>query len=172
MRWWPAAVLALVLLVAGGLGGFAWWQGTHATRTFTDDKRVLSVTVPASWARAVSLSGWNPPGSLDGEPAISAGDGRDWRTKGQGVFLGIFPATKLPRTLPQHPACGSPGKPQDGSYQSDQAITVTTRGCGGVVIERVVKVSTTALLWIQVRSHDEATAMDVIDSVGTQGSLG
>jgi hypothetical protein len=36
-----------------------------------------------------------------------------------------------------------------------------------VVIERVVQVTTNELLWIQVRSDDEATARDVLASVTT-----
>jgi eukaryotic-like serine/threonine-protein kinase len=171
-RRWPAAVLAVLLLVAGGIGGFALWRGTHSTRTFTDDKNVLRVTVPTSWARDVSLAGWNPPGSTDGRPAITVGDRADWRADGQGVFVGILPVDKLPHTLPQHPACGSPGKQVSGVYQSDPMITEVTHGCGGVVVERVVQVSPTALLWVQVRSHDEATADDVLGSVRAQGSLG
>ena len=170
--WWPAAVLALVLLVAGGVGGYAWWRGAHSTKTFTDDKNVLRVSVPSSWARDVSLSGWVPPGSPDGRPAITVGNRPDWRADGQGVFLGILPADTIPHTLPQHPDCGTPGKPVRGVYQSDPMITEVTHGCGGVVVERVVQVSPTALLWVQVRSHDRATADDVLSSVRTQGSLG
>jgi hypothetical protein len=171
-RRWPAVVLALVLLVAGGVGGFAWWHGRHETRTFTDDKNVLRVTVPASWGKDVSLSGWNPPGSTDGEPAISAGDGRDWRADGQGVFVGLFPGTKLPRTLPQHPDCGRAESPVVGTFQSDPQVTVTTRGCGGFVVESVVQLNPNLLLWVQVRSHDRAQARNVLQSVRTQGSLG
>ena len=171
-RRWPAAVLAVLLLVAGGVGGFFVWRGTHSTKTFTDDKNVLTVTVPSSWAHDVSLAGWNPPGSPDGQPAISVGDGPDWRADGQGVFVGILPVDELPHTLPQHPECGAPGKPVSGVYQSDPMITEVTHGCGGVVVERVVQVSSTALLWVQVRSDDEATADDVLGSVRTQGSLG
>jgi len=49
---------------------------------------------------------------------------------------------------------------------------VTTHGCGGVVVDRVVQVNATSLLWVQVRSHDEATAEGVLGSVKTQGTLG
>jgi eukaryotic-like serine/threonine-protein kinase len=170
-RRWPAAVLALVLLAAGVVGGFSWWRSTHDTRTFTDDRNVLSVTVPTSWARDVSLSGWNPPGSTDGRPALAIGDRADWRARGQGVFLGLLSETKLPHDLPQHPSCGKARRPQSGTYDSDPSLTVVTNGCGGVVVERVVQVSPTALLWVQVRSRDRTTADEVLDSVKTQGSL-
>ena len=50
---------------------------------------------------------------------------------------------------------------------NDPARTVTSTGCPGVVIERAVQVTTTELLWIQVRSDDEATAREVLDSVQT-----
>jgi hypothetical protein len=171
-RPWPAAVLALVLLVAGGLGGFTWWRGGHSTKTFIDDKNVLRVTVPASWGDDVSLAGWIPPGSGDGQPAISAGDRRDWQKTGQGVFVGIYPGDKIPDPLPQHPACGRPGKPDTKEFLVDQASTVITHGCGGVVLERVVLLGGGELLWVQVRDDTERAARHVADTVRTQGSLG
>jgi hypothetical protein len=170
-RPWPAAALALVLLVAGVLGGFTWWRGGHDTKTFTDDKNVLTVTVPSSWG-AVDLAGWIPPGSQDGEPAISAGTGESWQDAGQGIFVGIFPGDKIPHPLPQHPACGQAGPPDPQGYQSDLASTVITHGCGGVVLERVVQLSQTQLLWVQVRDDTERAARAVADTVRTQGSLG
>jgi hypothetical protein len=47
-------------------------------------------------------------------------------------------------------------------------------GCpgGAVIVERAVLVSATRLLWIQVRSDDEKTARQVVESVRTHGSLG
>jgi serine/threonine protein kinase len=87
-RRWPAAVLAVVLLVAGSVGGFAVWRNTHGRVSLTDDSGVLSVTVPRGWARDVSPAGWNPPDVALGEPALSAGDGRDWQRDGQGVSSG------------------------------------------------------------------------------------
>ncbi len=106
-RRWPAVALALVLLVVGGLAGFSWWHSTHDTQSFTDDDGVLTVTVPSSWAREVSRSGWVPPGSTFSQSALSVGDRSGWQTSGQGVFVGLLPEDKLPKTLPQHPSCAT-----------------------------------------------------------------
>jgi eukaryotic-like serine/threonine-protein kinase len=48
-------------------------------------------------------------------------------------------------------------------------MTVTSSECRGsnVIIERAVQVTSTELLWVQVRGDDEATARDVLDSVRT-----
>jgi hypothetical protein len=166
--WWPAAVLALVLLVAGGVGGFAWWRSAHATKTFTDQDRTLSVTVPASWARDVSLSGWTPPDSNFSQSALSVGDRGDWRASGDGVFVGLMPESKLPKTLPQHPTCSTPGKPTT-STGGDPSMTAISTGCPGFIIERVVQLNASTLLWVQVRSNDRKTAQTVLDSVDTVG---
>jgi len=171
--WWPAAVLALVLAVAGGLGGYALWRQSHDLRTFTDDKNVLSVTVPESWARDVSLSGWIPPDSTFTQAALSVGDRGDWRASGQGVFVGLMREEKLPRKLPQHPGCADVGRPQPGTA-GDPSLTETSTGCpgGAVIIEKAMQVSSDKLLWIQVRSKDQQTAEQVLATVDTRGSLG
>ena len=172
--WWPAAVLALVLLAAGVAGGFAWWRGTHDTKSFTDEDGILSVTVPASWARDVSLDGWKPPDSPTfTQSALAVGDRVDWRASGQGVFVGLLPEGKLPKSLPQHQTCTHPGTTEPGT-QGNPSITAISTGCtdGGVIIERAVLVSATRLLWVQVRSDDQNTAEDVLASVRTHGSLG
>ena len=168
-RRWPATVLAIVLLVAGGAVGFVAWQRTHDDVTHTDNQGALSVTVPSTWNRDVSTSGWVPPNSSTNYPALSIGDGRDWATDGQGVFVGLMPESKLPTTLPQHSGCQTVGDLVRTQFGNDPARTVTSTDCPGVVIERVVQVTTNELLWIQVRSHDEATAREVLESVSTQG---
>jgi serine/threonine protein kinase len=176
-RRWPAAVLALVLLVAGVAGGFTWWRGAHDTSTFVDADGTLKVTVPASWARSVAEDGWVPPGSTFNQSALSVGNSKDWRTskQGQGVFVGLMPispADTLPNTLPQHPSCSSQGEPKESTH-GDPARTVISTGCpGGVIIEHVVQISADMLLWVQVRSADEQTAKTVLGSVQTQGSVG
>jgi eukaryotic-like serine/threonine-protein kinase len=171
--WWPAAVLGLVLLVAGVFGGFTWWGSIHDSKTFTDDDGTLSVTVPESWARDVSLSGWTPPDTTFSQSALSVGDKPDWRASGQGVFVGLMPESKLPKRLPQHPTCSTRGK-LERSATGDPSMTVVSTGCpgGAVIIEKAKQVSSSKLLWIQVRSDDPRTAQQVLDSVGTSGSLG
>jgi hypothetical protein len=168
-RRWPAAALALVLLVVGGAAGFAAWQRLHTEVTITDDQGALSVTVPTAWNREVSTLGWVPPDSSTNYPALSAGDGSDWSTEGQGVFVGLMPQDKLPKRLPGHEGCHTVGKPVAEPFRNDPARTVTSTGCpgAGVVIERAVQVTSTELMWIQVRGDDEATARDVLASVRT-----
>jgi eukaryotic-like serine/threonine-protein kinase len=168
-RRWPAAVLALVLLAAGGLGGFALWRQAHREVTVTDAQGALSVTVPPSWDREVARNGWIPPEGTTSYPAVSTGDRPSWSTSGQGVFVGLMPQTALPKTLPQHPLCRGIGQPDRASYRGDPAMTVTSSECRGsnVIIERAVQVTSTELLWVQVRGDDEATARDVLDSVRT-----
>jgi serine/threonine protein kinase len=169
-RRWPAAALAVLLLVVGGVGGFAWWRGGHDTRTFTDDEGFIKVTVPSSWAREVSLSGWMPPGSAYSQAALSVGDGKNWQTSGQGVFAGLMTEDKLPTTLPQHPGCATPGTPTS-STSGDASVTRVSTGCpgGAVIVEYAQRVTASRLLWVQVRSDSEATALDVLHSVSTRG---
>ncbi len=170
---WPAAVLALALLAAGCAGGFTWWRSLHSTRQFTDEDGTLSVTVPSSWARDVSLDGWKPPDSSFNQSALAVGDRADWRASGQGVFVGLMPEDKLPRKLPRHPSCAHTGDLQRGS-EGDPSLTEISSGCpgGDVIIEHAVQVSASKLLWVQVRSDDLHTAETVLDSVRTRGSLG
>jgi serine/threonine protein kinase len=167
---WPAVVLAAVLLVAGGIGGWLLWQVTHGTVSYTDDSGHLSVTVPRAWDRHVDLEGWRPPDSSVAEPGLSIGDRNDWRSSraGQGVFVGVLPESALPTTMPQHPGCAEVGKPVLTS-RGIPTVTVTSTGCpGGVIIERARLLSATQLLWVQVRGDDVATARDVLDSVRTR----
>jgi hypothetical protein len=168
---WPVAALAVLLLVAGALGGFGWWRHAHDSKTFTDDDGFLRVTVPTSWAHDVSLSGWMPPDSPYTQAAMSIGTERDWQASGDGVFVGLMPESRLPTTLPHHPACSSPGAtetspPGDG----DPTVTAVSTGCpgGGVIIERAQQVSSTRLLWVQVRG-DRSTAEQVLASVRARG---
>jgi serine/threonine protein kinase len=169
-RRWPAAVLGLVLLAGGALGGYALWRNTHGDVTFTDDDSTLSVTVPRSWSRDVSLSGWKPPDSQFSQSALSVGDRGDWRRSGQGVFVGLLPESKLPTSMPQHPSCTTVGKPRS-STSGDPSLEVISTGCPGVIIEKAEQVSDSMLLWVQVRSDDDATARRVLESVQTHGAL-
>ena len=172
--WWIAAALSVVLLVAGAVGGFAAWRAAHETKTFTDRDGTLSVTVPSSWAKDVSLDGWRPPDSPTfNQAALAVGDRTDWRASGQGVFVGLMPEDKLPKVLPQHPQCREPGETKPGT-DGDPSLTAISTGCpgGAVLLEHAVLVSATRLLWVQVRSDDQATAEQVLESVQTYGSLG
>jgi hypothetical protein len=98
---------------------------------------------------------------------MSIGDGPDWTTHGQGVFVGLMPEDKLPHQLPQHQDCDKEGKLVT-STSGDPSLTVTWIGCvGAFIIERAVQVTSTKLMWVQVRSDDLSTAEDVLSSVST-----
>jgi hypothetical protein len=89
------------------------------------------------------------------------------------VFVGLLPEDKLPRSMPRHPSCSTVGKPlaSTASTAADPSLTVTSSGCPGVIIERAEQVSDSMLLWVQVRSDDQTTAEQVLDSVHTRGAL-
>ena len=172
------AVLSLVgllaLAVGGGAGYAAQRELAPTDRTVTDVSDTLSVTVPADWDRADARGGWTPPGTDTQMPALSVGTSATWSTKDsthEGVFLGLLSATALPDQVPQHPECTSPGRTIDDTRDGDESMTVVYADCPGgqVLVERVVRVSTNTLLWVQIRSHDRATANDVLDHVQTHG---
>jgi hypothetical protein len=83
----------------------------------------------------------------------------------------MLPASELPDELPQHPECTQAGEPMvDDDAALGDTVTVVDTGCpGGLVVERVVRVTSTQLLWVQVRSADRATANEVLDSVAVHG---
>jgi hypothetical protein len=142
-------------------------------QTFRDDDGTLSVTVPRAWARQISPAGWVPSGEAFNESALSVGDGREWQKSGQGVFVGLIQAPKLPTKLPQHPECSAPGGVKTNSPGHDPSVTETSTGCtgGGVVIEKAVQVNASTLMWIQVRSDHLATADAVLESVQARSGL-
>jgi hypothetical protein len=170
-RRWPAVALAMVLLVAGAVGGYAAWRQMHADVTVEDARGVLSVTVPVAWSHEVSRQGWIPADSSIVEPGLSAGDGRRWASAsdGQGVFAGLLPENKLPTTLPHHQGCSHVGKAVRST--SGASLTEVSTGCPGFIIEQATQVSATKLLWVQVRGTDLSTAREVLDSVQTHGAL-
>jgi hypothetical protein len=172
------AVLTVVgvvaLAVGGGVGYAAQRELAPGDRTLTDDTDTLSVTVPAAWDRADATQGWEPPnanGSLFA--ALSVGTSPDWSEEesGEGVFLALLPSTGMPQQVPQHPECETPGRTVMDSEDGDDSATVVYSDCpgGGVVVERVVRVTADSLLWVQLRSDDRATANQVLDSVETHG---
>jgi hypothetical protein len=171
------AMLALVgvvaLAVGGGVGYAAQREFAPTERTITDDTGTLSVTVPADWDRADATDGWRPPNADADFPALSVGTSRSWAEQdstGEGVFVALLPGTELPEQVPQHPECGDAGQPIEDSQDGDASTTVVYADCpGGVTVERVIQVTANTLLWVQVRSHDRATANQVLDDVETYG---
>jgi len=164
-RRWPLVAAAAVLALAVGLAG-----GLYAEREATRDVEVtdasgtLSVTVPKSWRTVVGDEGWLPPDQDISYPALRVGG-----AQGPGVFLGVMPGDSLPAQLPGHPQCETTGPGIHDRIHRDELISVTSSGCPGVIVERVIHIATNRLLWVQVRSDDEATANAVLDSVATHG---
>nr|NYG13724.1 hypothetical protein [Nocardioides lianchengensis] len=176
LRVLAAVVAGLVVLGAGATGGWIWQQSRpDPDVTVSDDDGTFEVTVPAAWDAAVATGAWAPPGGDDqGEqPALSVGTARDWNDPDgddQGVFVGVLAGTELPEQLPQHPECGRAGPHSDDVQDGDAVRTVVFGDCpGGLTVERVVQVTADQLVWIQVRSHDRATANRVLDSVAVYG---
>jgi hypothetical protein len=165
------AVAAVVLLVAGAVGGYAAWLGLDdGSTTLSDSRSTLSVTVPDDWDRDTATDGWQPPDADTAYPALSVGSSADWETTGgEGVFVGVLPGSKLPRTVPGHPECGPPEDTIDDERDGDRSMTVYFTDCPSVTIERVVQVAANRLLWVQVRAATRATAVAVLDSVRTAG---
>lgn len=163
------AVALVVVLLCGGVGGYAAWQAADHTTTLSDASSTLSVTVPDSWDRAASTAGWQPPGSDSTYPALSVGATSNWESSGgQGVFVGVLPLTRLPKNLPGHPECsGTEGTIRDNS--GDHSMTAYYTGCPEVTVERAVQVAANRLLWVQVRAATRSAAVAVLDSVTTSG---
>ena len=165
------AVAAVVLLVAGAVGGYAAWLGLDdGTTTLSDSRSTLTVTVPDDWDRDTATDGWQPPDADTTYPALSVGSSADWETAGgEGVFVGVLPGSKLPRTAPGHPECGPPEDTIDDERDGDRSMTVYFTDCPFVTVERVVQVAANRLLWVQVRADRRSTAVAVLDSVVTHG---
>jgi hypothetical protein len=160
---------ALVALVAGVTGGVALQQRAGGEQVVSDTSGTISATLPAGWSAAVDADGWTPPEQDLEFPALSAGTGDDWRSDGQGVFVGLLSGTDLPRQVPQHLDCGEQRPPVADEQEGDPSITVVFTDCPAVIVERVVRVTADQLLWVQVRSEDRATANRVLDAVQLHG---
>jgi hypothetical protein len=169
-----AVVGLLALVVGGGAGYAAQRQLEPEDRTVTDASGTISVTVPADWDRADARDGWTPPGTDTQLPALSVGTSKDWAAQGstgEGVFVGLLSASELPEQVPHHPECGTEGRMVSNTNDGLASETVVYSDCpgGGVLVERVVQVSSNTLMWVQIRSDDRATATEVLDSVETHG---
>ena len=78
------AVAAVVLLVAGAVGGYAAWLGLDdGSTTLSDSRSTLTVTVPDDWDRDTATDGWQPPDADTTYPALSVGSSADWETDGR-----------------------------------------------------------------------------------------
>ncbi|MFB9311479.1 serine/threonine-protein kinase [Nocardioides plantarum] len=177
-----ALAIAVAVLVALGGGAAAGYYGQDeldqeaagpAEVRIMDASDSVSVLVPAAWDLAQGTGGWRPPNSADESlvAALSVGTSPSWATDpaAEGVFAGLLPGDRLPEEVPQHPKCENSTR----SVRNDATSTVTGvfTGCpgGGVIAERVVRVSQDQLLWIQIRSSDRGTANRVLDGVRVYG---
>jgi eukaryotic-like serine/threonine-protein kinase len=167
-----ASTVGMLGLGLGVAGGFlAQRQQDVPDPTLSDASGTLSVTVPSDWEGAVAPEGWGGPDDTGGVfPALSVGTRSTWTdpsSRDEGVFVGLLPGTRIPPVLPQHPECADS---QDPVTEGSSSATVMWTDCpGGVTVERVVRLTDTRLLWVQVRSRDKATAEQVLDSVETSG---
>ena len=174
-RRWPAAALALVLLVVGAVAGFAWWRSTTTRRAVRRGRRrPVGDRAERVGARGVPLRVGAARTRRSASRRCRSGDRQGWQTAGQGVFVGLLPEDRLPTTLPHHPGCDERrASPSASAPGADPSLTVTSTGCpgGSVIVERAVQVNAGTLLWVQVRSDDEQTAQDVLGSVRARGGL-
>ncbi|CAA9367062.1 MAG: hypothetical protein AVDCRST_MAG32-88 [uncultured Nocardioides sp.] len=158
-------------LVGGLLTGFVAERLLVTERTISTDS--ISVTVPDDWT-AVDLDPWLPPGGGVDQPAVAAGDAAGWNgtaDPGEGVFIGVLPGESLPATVPQHPECETVRPADIDRRDGDDYLTVEFRDCSGgdITIERVVQVTASRLMWVQVRAADRGVANQVLDSVRFSG---
>jgi eukaryotic-like serine/threonine-protein kinase len=160
-------------LTLSGAGGTYWGLGGTSNTTLQDVTGSLSVTVPESMARVVSADGWEPPGDVGNFAGLSAGTAKGWqRTESgeEGVFVGIFPSERLPIQVPGHPECGQASAPIEDEVDGDPVLTVFFSDCpGGAIVERVRQVTNSQLVWVQVRTQEQATANGILDSVELHG---
>ncbi len=171
-RWLVGLAAAALVVAAAGIAGYVAAGDGPDTATVNDEDGALTVTVPTEWERAVADDGWQPPNEKADYPALSVGTEPGWSDDldAQGVFVGILPGTDLPARVPGHPECATAQEPVTGDGTGRGAITVLYTGCdGGVMVERVVRLTDNRLLWVQVRSATTATANRVLDSVETHG---
>ncbi len=172
---WPWLVAGVLALAIGGGAGWAAERASISERTVEDATGTISVQVPETWTAQVDPEEWVPLEGQQEQPALAAGSRPDWNSVGDpapGVFVGVLEGDKLPSRVPQHAACDrSSGTPIRDDEDGDESMTVIFTGCPGVdvTVERVIQVNASQLLWVQIRSHDRATANKVLESVTTYG---
>jgi len=164
-RRWPVVVAGVAALAVGGAAAYAVSERVDPIQTVRDAQGFISVEVPRSWETSLARDGWTPPGATASYPALRVGESSD----PSGVFVGLMPGTEMPNALPAHDECGNEEEPVFGSSQNRRMQTVAYTDCPGVIIERVIRVSSNRWLWVQVRSEDRASANRVLDSIDTQG---
>lgn len=168
------ALVAIAVVAGLGVGGYLLGHRTDAEVRLHDRTGSIYAVVPSAWERAVAIRGWRPANAKGQEfPALSIGTAVNWAEDGadaEGVFVGILPGTRLPEQMPQHPECRDTLQAVDGTFDEDASRTVAHTGCpGGLIIERVIRLASNRLLWVQVRSRDRATANAVLDDISTSG---
>jgi hypothetical protein len=183
-RRWPrrlalgaGSLVAASAAVAGGYAGGLTLEEQLADApsdvTVGDDTGTVRVTVPPGWGEARSTTSWMPPNVGEGRelPSVSVGTASDWATTrraAEGVFVGVLPGTELPDQVPQHLECDVAGEPVYST--TGDSVTVIYSQCpDGLVVERVIQVNQSQLVWVQIRSEDGATANRVLSGVQVLG---
>jgi serine/threonine protein kinase len=166
------ALAGVVVLAAGAVAGYLVNRQLEDMVEVTDDTGQLSVEVHPDWTAVTRTGQWTPPKQDQAQPSLSAGTELEWSSadgRGEGVFVGVLAAEDLPEELPGHPGCDNVMGSYPDTHDGDPELTQWATGCPGVIVERVVQVAGNRILWVQVRSQDQATANAVLDSLETQG---
>ncbi len=162
---WHLVLAAVVAVALGGGAAWAYESQRDPLSTITDEQGSISLQVPRSWQTTVSDNGWRPPGQGIDFPGISVAGDDD----ASAVFAGLMPGGRLPDQLPGHPECGNVEPTVMGDVGDESAETVVHTDCPGVLVERVIRVTSNRWLWVQVRSPDRATVNQVLDGIRTHG---
>ncbi|MEX0426015.1 serine/threonine-protein kinase [Nocardioides sp. DS6] len=171
-------VVAALAVVAAG-AGYATYAATRPGPpgprgvTVTDAEGLISVTVPASWAKVEATDGWAPPihqpKTPDTYPAVSVGTSDVWNSAtvdGRGVFASIIPGDRFPTHLPGHPRCTAATPSRSTTDAGQPVIGQLFTACpGGVVVEQFTQLDGSHLLWVQVHGDTATAAYDVLATV-------
>jgi len=169
---------AALLVVAAG-AGYATYAGTRPGRgaspgvTVTDAQGLISVTVPASWAKVESTAGWSPPirepNAPAAYPAVAVGTSDVWNSAtvdARGVFAAVIPGDRFPTRLPGHPRCTATTPNRSTTSAGQAVMSVLYAACpGGVVVEQFTRLDHDHLLWVQVHGAAARDAYDVLATV-------
>ena len=148
-----------MLLVAGGVGGYAAWQGLDGTTTLSDSRSTLTVTVPDELGpRHRRPTAGSRPTSDATYPALSVGSSvrLGEPTVARASSSACCPAASCPRPCPATPSAARAEDAIDDDRDGDRSMTVYFTDCPYVTVERVVQVAANRLLWVQVRAAPAA----------------
>jgi len=174
-RW---AVAALLALIVGGAAGFGVERYLLPVHDVTATGNGFSVEVPHDWAGVVAKSNWRPPGNADDRPALRVSENDNWALPDQftpGVFVGLIDRNGDARKRfpdPKQYNCAAPGVIQDSTVGGRPVLEQILEGCGPgatVLLQRVVDLGTSDLMFVQVQGPDRDEVTKVADSIVYRG---